>query len=130
VLLGRVVDQDVQPAERGDRPADGLAAERLAPHVPGHPDSPDPTLLDQPDRLAGVAVLVQVDDGDARAFLRERDGHGAADAAVAPGDERDLAAELAGPSGRAIVRPGPRGRAGLDARLASLVLGRAQGPLR
>jgi len=43
--------------------------------------------------LLGVVILLEIDDGDLRAFAREQHTHGAADAAVASGDERGFALE-------------------------------------
>ena len=41
-------------------------------------------------------VLVQISDGHVGAFTGKGDGHGAPDAAVGPGDQRDLVGEPAG----------------------------------
>ena len=37
-----------------------------------------------------VVMFVQIGDGDIRAFAREENGHGPADAGIAAGDQRDL----------------------------------------
>ena len=55
-----------------------------------------PCVLDQALGRLGVLVLVEVDDRDVGALLGEGDRDRAADAAVAAGDQRDLAVELAG----------------------------------
>ncbi len=51
--------------------------------------------LDQLLRLAGIPVLVQIDDGHVGPFAGKEDSHGAADAAIAAGDEGDLVLQLA-----------------------------------
>src|SRR5690606_6154259 len=52
--------------------------------------------LDVALHLLGVGVLLQVDDRDVGALLGEVQRHGASDAAIAAGDQRHLALELAG----------------------------------
>jgi hypothetical protein len=129
MLLGRVVDQDVQAAETLHGSTDRLATERLAAYVPGYPERARSELFDEADCLARVSVLVQIDDRHIRAFPGERDRHGAADAAVASRDQRNLAAQFPRAPGPRIVGLGPRSHARLDARLAALALGRSEGSL-
>src|SRR5690606_23364333 len=52
--------------------------------------------LDDPRRLLRIVALEQIDDRHVGAFAREQRRHRAADAAVAAGDDRDLAVEAAG----------------------------------
>ena len=80
-----------------------------------------------PLRLLGVLVLVEVDDRDVGALLGEDDRDGAADAAVAAGDERDLAAQLAAGPVLAVLGLRPRRHLRLDAGPAVLVLRRLLG---
>ena len=47
--------------------------------------------------LVRIVVLIQICDQDVRALTREGDGHGAPDAAVAPGDHCLFARQFAGP---------------------------------
>ena len=94
MLLGGVVDQDVEAAKSLRHPTDRALAERLIADVTSDEHAPATLLLDQSLRLFRVVVLVQVDDADIGTFFRERDRHGAPDATVAAGDERDLSAEL------------------------------------
>lgn len=49
--------------------------------------------LDPALRFLGVVMLVEIGDGDVRAFARIGDRHRAADAAVRARDERDFAGE-------------------------------------
>nr|WP_276602852.1 hypothetical protein [Nannocystis pusilla] len=95
VLLGGVVDEDVEAAEAIDDLADGVAAERAVADVAADRQTGAALFLDLGGGLAGVAVLAQIDDGDVGALAGEQHGGGAADAAVAPGDERDPTLELA-----------------------------------
>ena len=68
--------------------------------VLGSPRSPRtgrarrPALLDEPRRLGGVVVLVEVGDEHVGALAREGQRDGAADAAVAAGDDGRVALEL------------------------------------
>ena len=95
VLLGGVVDQDLEMPELVHRLADGIAAEGFVADVAGDGQAAAALLLDPLAGLGGVLVLVQVDDGDVGALAGEGDGDGAADAAVAAGDEGHLPLELA-----------------------------------
>jgi hypothetical protein len=52
MLLGRIVDQDVQATELPDCPADRLATEGLASHVTGDPKWAHAALLHEANRLA------------------------------------------------------------------------------
>ena len=82
LLVGGVVDEDVELAELLDRALDGLAAEARLAHVAGDEQRAPPLALDGRARLLGVHLLLgQIDDGDVGALAREEDGDGAADAA-------------------------------------------------
>ena len=96
VLLGGVVDQQIEPAEGLDGAREGLAAERLVADVAGDREAAPPLFLDQLPGRAGVGVLVEIDDRDLGALLGEADRDRPADPAVAAGDQGDLAGELAG----------------------------------
>ena len=50
-------------------------------------------VLDQALGLLGVLMLAEIGDQDVGALARERDGHRAADAAFAAGDDRFLAGQ-------------------------------------
>ena len=81
-----------------------------------------PSLLDEPPGLLGVLVLVEVDDGDVGALLGEGDRDGAADAAVAAGDQGAPAFQAP----RRVLAHGLRQRVhvGLETGLAVLLLRR------
>ena len=85
----------------------------LVRDVAGNEHDPAAGLLDPARGLPRVVLLLgQVGDQDIGAFAGEGDGHGAADAAVAAGDDRGAALELAG----AFVRTPRRGRAWASSR--------------
>ena len=67
-------------------------------------------------RVLGVFVLGQVTDQDFSALPRVRDGDGAADPAVATGDDGDLAGQLAGADVGMLAAVRHRLHAGLGAR--------------
>src|SRR5215216_1191637 len=69
VLLRRVVDEDVEFPQLGDRSLDRLLAKRLLADIAGDQQAASPLGLDQALRLLGVAVLVQVDDRAVGTFL-------------------------------------------------------------
>ena len=120
VLFGGVVDEDVELAEFADDPFDCARAELLRTDITCDGQAAAPLLLDEALRLSRIVSLVEVDDRNIRAFAREQDRDGAADAAVAAGDQRDLALQ---PSAARIARlvSWTRTHFGLTARL--LVLG-------
>src|SRR5690606_117828 len=104
VLLGGVVDEHVEATELRDDLLDGLLAEPRVSDVALDQQRAPALGLDVALHLLGVLVLLEVEDRHVGALLREVDRHGAADAAVAAGDRRDLALELAaGPVGLALV---------------------------
>lgn len=104
MLLGGVVDQDVELAELLDRPLDHFLAERLFADVPGHRQTATTFGLHQADGLSRVDLLGgKMHDHDISAFLGIRHGDRAADTAVAPGDDRDLSVKL---SRSPVVTPG------------------------
>jgi hypothetical protein len=87
-----VVHQDVEPAKRGDRSGDGLRGGVRFAEVGGVDGGADGV-----GRQAGGDVLqfgaVARDEADVDALTREFGGDGGADASVAAGDQRGLAAE-------------------------------------
>ena len=126
MLLGGVVHQNVELSVLRCRLLDRLPAERLVADVPGDEQASPPFLLAFALRFLGVAVFVQVDDGDIRAFTGEGDGDGAADAAVATSDKRDPAGEFAGAAVRVVLELRTRPHLRFDAGLMVLGL-RGQG---
>jgi hypothetical protein len=85
IWYGRVVDQDVQPAELLDGLRDQVGAVLLVAQVAGDRDAPAAGLGDQPHRLVGVALLLrQVRDHDVRALAGEGERHGPPDAESPP----------------------------------------------
>ena len=88
-LVGGVVDEDVDPAELGDRSLDDVAAIRLVGHVARQRDAGAFRILDEPQRRVRVVLLLgEVRDRDVGALARERQRYGSADAGVAAGDQR------------------------------------------
>src|SRR5215204_570121 len=106
MLLGGVVDEDVEAAEAIDDLLDRLLAEAGVADVAGDGEAVAPLGLDEPLGLARVLALVQVHDGDVSALAGEQDRHGAGDAGVAAGDDRYLVVEpSAAREARRVVRP-------------------------
>src|SRR5215207_752564 len=93
-LVGRVVDQDVDPAKLLDGGIDDLLAGLLAPDIAGAADGLAALSLHQAHSLIGVGFFgPQVAEHDVGAFPGEGQGDGAADPGVRPSDHRSLAAE-------------------------------------
>src|SRR5688572_16797276 len=94
MLLGSVVDEDVETTETLCDTSDRALAERLVTDVTRDEQAPATLLLHETLCLLRVIVLVQVDDADIGALFGERDRDRAPDAAVATRDQRDLTAQL------------------------------------
>src|SRR5437588_9548782 len=126
MLLGRVVDEDVELAEFGDRLLDHLAANFFLSDIAGKFQTSAAFLIDLASGLLGVAMFVEIRNRDVSAFTSEDDRHGTTDAAVAAGDERNFPVEFAA---ALIFRPfgfWPRLHFVFAARLLFLFLRRAQ----
>ena len=65
----------------------------LVGDVGGHGDRPDAALPELGDRRARLRFIAS-DDGDSGAGFRKPARHAEADAAIAAGDDRDLATEI------------------------------------
>src|SRR5205823_9859049 len=95
VLLGCIVDQNVEPAEFLGGFLHGPSAEAFVTDVTGYLDAARTFARDEAQRLVGVAILIEIDDGDVGSLACHGDRGGAADTAVAAGDQRDATFELA-----------------------------------
>ncbi len=84
-LEGRIVDQDVDAAQRPVRLPRGLVAECRVTHVTADGNAAPALFLDRGARGPRILVLVQVQDRHVGTFAREQDGHCPADARIAPG---------------------------------------------
>ncbi len=99
-LMRRVVDKNIDAAEFADRLVHDRPAMRGVLDVAREQDGFAAGVLDQALALLGVLMLAEIGDQHVGALARERDGHRAADAAIAAGDDRFLA----GQAPRAFVR--------------------------
>ncbi len=97
-LVGGVVHEDVDLAERFYGGGDDVPAVLGIGDVAADEDGFAARLLDEPGRVLGVAVLVEVGDEHVSAFAGESDGHRPADAAVTAGDDAALPASRSWPT--------------------------------
>jgi hypothetical protein len=95
-LVRGVVDQNVDSSELVDSALDYGAAMLGIAQVPGDQHDFASRFFEQGLHLVRIVVLFQICDQDVRALTREGDGHGAPDAAVAPGDHCLFARQFAG----------------------------------
>lgn len=79
-------------------------------------------------RFSGVALFIQVGDGNVRPFFCECIGHGAPDATVASRNQRGFPFELAAAFGSGVFGNGQRIHQVFHPRLARLVLRREGEP--
>jgi hypothetical protein len=93
-LEGGIVDQNVEAAQFLHCPLDGIEAEGALGDIACDHQAASPVGLDGAARDLGVLGLVEMHDGDIGALAREQHRHGAADARVAAGDQRDLVEQL------------------------------------
>jgi hypothetical protein len=106
VLFSGIVDQDVETAEFLHSFLHRFAAELFGADVARDLDACALLPFDRAQRLVGVLVFFEVDDGDLRALARHRHGHRPSDAAVAAGDQHDLILQLADAGVfRLVIRP-------------------------
>jgi len=95
-----VIDEDVEPAELFYGVVDDLLAEAFLADIALDEEAAAAVFLG--DLLLyglGVFAFVEVGDGYVGAFFSEEYGHGAADAAVAAGDDGYLVLEPVGGAG-------------------------------
>src|SRR5437667_12750439 len=96
MLLAGIVDEDVEATQLIHGLLDRAFAELLVANIAGERDRAATLLLDNLLCLRRVIVLAQIDNRDVRALTRKQGRYRAADAAVAAGDERDLASQPVG----------------------------------
>ena len=94
VLLGGVVHENVEAAELFHGLVDNATADLFVADIARQQDAFSAMLLDALPRLLRIAIFLEIVDRHVGAFLGEGDRHRTADAAVAAGDERDLAVEF------------------------------------
>src|SRR5690606_21739327 len=123
VLLGGVVDEDVEAAERFDGLRDRVVADRGRADVACDEERVPAFRLHLSSRTLRVIVLVEVDDGDVGALLREVHRDCAANTAVSATDQGYLAAQLAGRPVRFALVTRRRFEFTFDTRLPVLMLG-------
>ena len=126
-----VVDDDVELPEVGDRSLHCFATEcRIADVAANENASPLLFVFDDAARFFGVAVGLEIDDGDVGAFAREEDGDGTSDAGVAAADQRDHSFQLAAAAVQRIVEHRPRPDLRFESRLLLMLLRQRIGGIR
>ncbi|MNY27454.1 hypothetical protein D3C86_1613620 [compost metagenome] len=95
MLLGGVVDQNVEFAQAFHCFVDQILAERFYPDVTGNQNTLPALLLDLAFRFFGIGMLIQIGNDHIRTFLGKMNGNRAPNAAVASRNERCLAQQLA-----------------------------------
>ena len=91
--MSGVVDEDVDAAQFSHRLVDDLAAMLGILDVAGYQHGLAASSLDQAFGVLGILVLFKIRDENVRPFPRIGNGDGAADAAIAAGDDRLLVLE-------------------------------------
>ena len=96
MLLGGVVDQNVEPAEFLDRQRNGIRTKFWVSNVPRQNNAALPELLDFSLSLLSVVMLVEINDRYVCAFFGIRNRYSPTDSTVAARDQRRHFAQLAG----------------------------------
>jgi hypothetical protein len=104
VLLGGVVDEHMQMSITLHRLLDGAPAKGFVADVALDGQALTALVLDQPLHFLRIRHFFEKDDRNVGAFAREQHRDGAADAAVAAGDQRDPAGKP-GAAGEAARSP-------------------------
>ena len=122
MLLGGVVDQNVDSTQLPFRLRNRRAAKTFIPDVPGNQNAAPSLRFHEPLGFPGVLVFLEVNYGNIRPFLRVEHRHGPADPAVAAGNQGNSVPQLSRPN--VIARAGFRlwPHLVLAARLAPLML--------
>ena len=94
--MRRIVDQDVEAAQLRHRDFDDFAAMRRALDVARQQHAFASGLFHQPLGLTGVVIFVIVAHQNVGTLARERQRHGASDAAIGSGNDRLFARKASG----------------------------------
>jgi len=97
MLFARIVHEDVDPPEGGDREIDEFACDIRIAQIAGEQRAAHAFLLDAAPRLFRIGDFLQIAHDHIRALAREVQRDRAADAAVAAGHDRDSSFQLARP---------------------------------
>src|SRR5947199_782410 len=128
VLLERgIVDQDVELAELRDGLLYSRLAESKISDVAGDRNAAPSFSFHQALGFFGIDVLVEIDNRHVGAFAGIKDRHRAADARIAPRDQRDHVEQLVGPPVVGRFRHWLRLELRLKARLAQMLRGKRAG---
>jgi hypothetical protein len=98
MLLARIINEDVDPAELAQCLIDNLGAEFLVCNVAVDKQTFATLLFDEVFGLFRVSVLFEIDDADVRTLFGEGHGDCAADSAVAARDDCDFPLQFAAPA--------------------------------
>ena len=93
-VVGRVVDQDVEPAEALDHVVDHRLHLVALRHVAAERRRADLMLLEVAHHAVGLVLALGIDDRDVTALCRERVTDALAQSAIAASDDGDLALQI------------------------------------
>src|SRR5690606_2426710 len=96
MLLGRIIDKNVELAELLYRPLDRPLAKAFAPNVSLNEQALSPLLLYQPFGFLGVGRLFQIDHRHARSLPGKPHGSSTADATIATRNQGDATFQAIG----------------------------------
>src|SRR5690606_11309739 len=100
MLLGRVVDEDVNTSIARDDLGYELIRNLWVTHISGNRENVAAFFTHQPLRLGGIFLFILVEEGDLRPFPREQYRCGTTDTRISARDHRNLVLE---PLGAAIA---------------------------
>src|SRR5438309_1683721 len=94
MLLGGVIDEDIDMSELSHNLFNSASADLLAAYISRDILAGPPLVLHKPARLFGVAVLAEIEDRDVRTLAGERNRNRAPDPAVPSRYNGDLVQQL------------------------------------
>ncbi len=124
MLLGGVVNENVDPAPALNDSSNGTTTESLVTDVPGEDVAVTASLPDESTSFARVAMLIQIEDCHVGPLGGKRDGDRAPNSAISPADDRHLAGQSARAQSWRPRENGTRYHSRLDSRLPTLRLRR------
>jgi len=126
MLLGSVINQDVQPPKLKNRFLHSVLTKLFVAYISGYGQAATVFTRHQSFSFLGILMFIEVDNNYVRTFLRKGYSDCTADSAVSAGDQRYLAFELLRTMSSTILCARPRLHLILKARLAILLLPRTR----
>jgi hypothetical protein len=94
MLLGSIIDQDIEASKHTNSLLDGLTAELFVTDIPGNQQTLLTFLLDLALSFLSIVMLIEIGNGDISALFGKSDSDGSADPAITPSNKCGSVAQL------------------------------------